>query len=346
MPKADSGAASDGGLLEVLWGHLGRRGEGAQNARGRLEAFRAWRRRGASDLDHDVAALFGLIAVGPSDLGGLMPGLRALLGRGVMRDLPRDAIPTVFQAYVRGVGRIAAAEAEIARGLLVGQPSEAQARILDETLDGLVPLASKGFDLLHQMLLLDALVEVVAGIEDPGGDDPMAIAMVDLVGSTRYLTTSGPGELERLVDALFEAGQAATAHRSVHVVKYVGDGLFVAGRDVCEVADVALQVVRRLEEVLPLRARGGLAWGAVVQRAGDVFGLPINVAHIATRAARPGTVLATSEAAALLPPSRRGRYRTIQAAHPVLDGKRVATVRAVASTDTGRASGPAPAGGD
>src|SRR5438128_2562253 len=78
--------------------------------------------------------------------------------------------------------------------------------------------------------------------------DPMAIAMVDLVGSTHYLKRTEPVDLERLVDALFTAGQAATAGHAAHVVKYVGDGLFLSGRDVGEVADVALDVLARLEE--------------------------------------------------------------------------------------------------
>lgn len=326
----DTQASANLDLLEVLWAHLGRRTDSGDSSTGRLEALRvlrARRLRGAQDLDPDIAALFGLIAVEPSELGTLTPGIAAFLQRDVMQGLDRDAIPAIFQAYVRGVGRIVGAEAEIARDLLADQSPEDQRRILDETLEGLVPLASRGFEVLHRMLLLGALAEALTGGEEASrSSDPMAIAMVDIVGSTRYLVERGPLELKRLVDALFQTGQAATAQRPVQVLKYVGDGLFMSGRDAGEVADAALDVVTHLEETLPLRARSGLAWGPVVQRAGDVFGLPINIAHIATKAARPGTLLATAEAAARLPSSRRGRYRTVGAAHPALGQMRVATV--------------------
>jgi class 3 adenylate cyclase len=65
----------------------------------------------------------------------------------------------------------------------------------------------------------------------------------------------------------------------------------------------------------------------VIERAGDIFGLPINVAHIVTKSARPGMLLATAEAGAQLPSARRGRYRTAPLTHPTLGETRVTTVR-------------------
>lgn len=319
-------------LAGVLWAKLGPEA-GTGNPSRRTEALRILRgyrtrQHEAVQLDSEVLAAFGLVATDPSDVDALVPEITAFLQQGWTEGMGQDPVPATLQAYVRAVGRIVAAESDVAAHLLRAAAPEERERVLDSTLDGLLPLASRGFDLLHRMMLLEALLETLAGLDRQGPDnESMAIAMVDMVGSTSYLMTSRPGELERMVDALFEAGQRATAHRRPYVVKHVGDGLFVTGRAVAEVADVALDIIDHLEAALPLRARGGLAWGPVVQRSGDLFGLPINVAHIATKSARPGMLLATAEAAALLPASRRGRYRAASLAHPALGSPRVATVR-------------------
>jgi adenylate cyclase len=151
--------------------------------------------------------------------------------------------------------------------------------------------------------------------------------MVDFVGSTRYLIDTGPQELEELVDLLFEGAQWATAQRRARVVKYVGDGVFLGGPDVAEMAEVALDLVGLLEAGSPLRARGGITLGSVVQRAGDIFGLPVNRAQVLTKATRPGTVIADETAAAALPAALRARPRTIVLPHPALGRATVVTVR-------------------
>lgn len=321
-------------LLEVLWAELGptapAHGDAGPAATRFLRTRRARRRTAAGEheLAPGVLAMFELIAIDASDIQQLSPDISSFLGGPGMADIDRASFPTVFQAYVRAIGRIAAAEAGVAREVMERTAVEDRARVLADTIQRLLPLSSRGFDVVHRVLLLDAVADELTGMEEPDAEaDTMAIAMIDLVGSTDYLRGSTPAQLERLVDALFEAGQAATAHRHSHVLKYVGDGLFITGRDVGELAETALDVIDRLERELPLRARGGLAWGPVVQRAGDLFGLPINVAHIATKSAQPGMLLATAEAAARLPAAARGRYRTVELAHPALGATRVATVR-------------------
>jgi class 3 adenylate cyclase len=124
-------------------------------------------------------------------------------------------------------------------------------------------------------------------------------------------------ELEQLADGLFEAGQAATAGRAVQPVKYVGDGVFLAGREPREVAAAALDALAYLDDFLPLDARAGLAQGEVLRRAGDIFGLPVNLAQLLTKSAAPGTLLAQRDVALLLPRRMRGATRPLTP-HPAL----------------------------
>lgn len=320
-------------LQGILWERLGPQAEDDAATRGGLEALRRItsrrrarrRRRRTQALDPDLVPLLDLIAVSPNDIPEF-PDLTAMLRRGESNSIPRAAVPEIFQAYVRAIGRIVSAEAEVTRELVSQARDGERAEVLEQALDDLVVVGGRGFDLLHRILLLDALAEALTDI-DGEEDEGLAVAMVDLVSSTRHLVRTEEQELEHLVDALFQAGQLATASRHASVVKYVGDGLFLSGRDVLDVADAALDVIARLEEALPLRARGGLAHGIVLRRAGDLFGLPINTAHIVTKAARPGTLLATAAAAEQLPRERRARPREVDLPHPALGRQRVATVR-------------------
>lgn len=281
---------------------------------------------GPDEPDPEVRELLEVIGI---DLGDRQAyaELASIIDRGEEVGLARAALPHVLQAYVRAVGRIAAVEAGIAADALRRVDSPDRGPVIGALLDELLPSSLRGFEFLHRAMLQDALHEVAEGLTDDAATERAAVGMVDLVRSTRYLAGASTAEVERVVDALFTAGQAATADRAAHVVKYVGDGLFVSAADVASVADATLDVVGRLEAALPLRARGGIGYGTVVQRAGDVFGMPINLAEALTKAARPGTVLLSETAAAALPPERAGRLRTRQLPKTDFGDQRVATLR-------------------
>jgi adenylate cyclase len=126
------------------------------------------------------------------------------------------------------------------------------------------------------------------------------ISLVDLCQSTPYLATADRTATRELVDGLYEAGRSAEQGRAVWTVKYVGDGVFLVGRDAQEVAEASLDAIDVLERLLPLRARAGLACGPVVRRAGDYFGPVVNLASRLTTVAAPGTVVAAEPAATRL----------------------------------------------
>lgn len=315
-------------LLEVVRRHLGE--EAGPVPRRGLPLGRIFaRRRPLPTVEPDLQELLALVADDPAPFAELTAALSELLADpDTHHELLREALPDVFQSYVRAVGRIAAAEGALARRLVRDTPPAERPAALERAITKLLPLAQTSFGTLHRLLLREALVEELVGLDAPAARvETLVVAMVDVVGSTEFLAGATPAELERLVDALFAAGQSATAHRPVHVVKYVGDGVFLAGRDARAAADAALEILTQLERDLPLRARAGMARGEVVERAGDVFGLAINLAHHVTKAARPGTLLATERAAQDLPTERRGRWRTVTSGHPAVAATRVATIK-------------------
>jgi class 3 adenylate cyclase len=285
-------------------------------------------REASDELDPELVSLLRLIGVELDQRESWMRAFAATLDSGEAAGIDRGALPHVLQAYVRAVGRIVAVEATVALGVLRSVSPDRRAEVIGGLLDELLPTSMRGFDLLHRAMLQDALLEASPGADaDDSGPESMAVGMVDLVRSTHFLSHARAEELEQLVDAMFAAGQAATSERAAHIVKYVGDGVFIAASDMTSVADAALEMIARLQNELPLRARGGISYGFVVQRAGDIFGLPVNLAQALTKAAQPGTVLLSAEAAALLPPERRGRVRPRRLPHAALAEQRVATLK-------------------
>lgn len=306
-----------------------RRLSGARRRRMRdVLAALAGRHRGApEELEQELAALIELIGLGAGEPDGGLREFAALVRRGEEAGLDRRALPHVVQAYVRATGRIVAVETAVMLGTLREIEPARRAEVAGRLIDALLPSSVRGFDLLHRAMLQDAVLELSEGMAGEADQDNLAVGMVDLVGSTAYLQTASAGQLEALVDAIFAAGQAVTAERAAHIVKYVGDGVFLAANDVASVADAAAELTGRLEARLPLRARGGVSYGFVVQRAGDIFGMPVNMAQALTKAAQPGTVLLSRTAAELLPAERRGRLRERELPHPALGRQRVATLR-------------------
>ena len=218
----------------------------------------------------------------------------------------------IAQAYGRGIGRIAAAEGEIVRRLVRDEPRGARVDALDQLLSRTLPLSTMFLHAIHRARLWKELEDTldVEALDEPDVAE-RTIALVDLVSSTSFLAEAGRVETEQMVDAIHEAAQECTAGRAVAPVKFAGDGVFLLGRDSREVIVTALNAVRTLDDGdLPLRARAGLATGPVVRRAGDYFGLTVNLAERLVRAAPIGTVLAERTAALRAPAALVGKEMT------------------------------------
>lgn len=295
-------------LAEAIEGCLALDAADVRAAETTMERLRRWvatrRRQDGGRLDPGVDALLRLAGIDEQALElaehRLADGLNHVGELGVtIGDLG-----VVGQAYTRGVGPIAQAEAEIIGAIVRATPAPERIERVEGLIGDALPLARRMFGLLHRVLLRDALLDELA---PPGLDQPAtgnaAIAHVDVIGSTQILKDACSRDMERLVDGLFIAAQTAVHDRPVLAVKYVGDGVFLAGREPRQVADAALECVKTLSAESRLVARAGLAYGPVIRRAGDFFGLTVNLSHALTKAAPRGGLLASEPAAAMLPSS-------------------------------------------
>jgi adenylate cyclase len=259
-----------------------------------------------ADVAEDTLAVLSLLGID----GVANDDLSYALARAQSVGVDAEHVLPIAQAYARGVMRIVEAETTAIRALLGGVSADERAGQLDRVLTRLLPLSQEGFSRLHASLLHEALSsDQAAGRLTEPSDAPMAVGLVDLSGSTQYLATASPDETRHLVDGLFTAGQLATAERPVQVLKHVGDGIFFVGRRPADVVDVCFSAIEHVQITLPLAARAGVSYGPVLRRAGDYFGLPVNLAQLLTKVARPSTVVATRSAAAELDPARLARRR-------------------------------------
>jgi adenylate cyclase len=210
-------------------------------------------------------------------------------------------------AVVRVLGRGLAQAAEVMRSTvlqlaLVPGASEAElARRYAEQVDGMMPLVGP---MLEQMIRLhlrhSVRTEAISAAERAAGALPGArdvtVAFADLVGFTRLGEEVPPDELGRVAERLVElAGEHLRGE--VRLVKTIGDAAMLVSPEAPPLLEVALALVDAANaegQDFP-QLRVGLAWGPALNRAGDWYGRPVNIASRVTAIARPGSVLATRE---------------------------------------------------
>jgi adenylate cyclase len=127
------------------------------------------------------------------------------------------------------------------------------------------------------------------------GARQLSVAFADLVGFTHLGEMLVPEELEGLARRLAELAQDVVVPPVVFV-KTIGDAVMLVSADTARLIEVVLELI----DVAPAnglpRLRAGVAAGLAVNRAGDWFGSPVNVASRVTGLARPGTALVTDSA--------------------------------------------------
>lgn len=171
--------------------------------------------------------------------------------------------------------------------------------------------------LLSNVLLLHlrtgTQIEVMNAIERSGGRLPgareVSVCFADLVGFTRLGEEVPPEDLGGLAVRL-EVITSDVVLAPVKLVKTIGDAVMLASPEpeaLLEAGLGLLEVADAEGEDFP-QLRVGSAHGVALNRAGDWFGRPVNLASRITQIARPGSLLAERELRACAPESYHWSY--------------------------------------
>jgi adenylate cyclase len=165
----------------------------------------------------------------------------------------------------------------------------------------LVPLFGKQLEFVFKQQLLELVrSEMVSHAEREAGRLPGAetvnVSFADLVGFTRMGEEVPPEELGAVADRLVVRA-AELVESPVRVVKTIGDAVMLVSPEAYNLVDVVLRIVQAIDDEgadFP-QVHVGIARGDALNRGGDWFGRPVNLASRVTAIARAGSVLATRE---------------------------------------------------
>lgn len=137
----------------------------------------------------------------------------------------------------------------------------------------------------------------------------MCVVIADLAGFTAYADERGDAAAADLAQAFSLRAMQVGRRHGLGPVKTIGDAVLFVGADGSAAVEGALALVDEFDRpTSPLRVHVGVADGPVVERDGDVFGSPVNLAaHLAAEAA-PGEVVVSADVAA---EARRDGFQVI-----------------------------------
>jgi adenylate cyclase len=128
----------------------------------------------------------------------------------------------------------------------------------------------------------------------PGATE-VSICFADIVGFTQLGEELPADELERVAGRLNDLA-TESAEPPARFVKSIGDAVMFVSTEPAPLLESALRLIERSEaeedETFP-SLRAGVETGQALQRGGDWYGRPVNLASRITEIARPGSVLAT-----------------------------------------------------
>ncbi|MBT2207213.1 MULTISPECIES: adenylate/guanylate cyclase domain-containing protein [Actinomadura] len=130
----------------------------------------------------------------------------------------------------------------------------------------------------------------------------LSVGFADVVSFTQLSRRLDGDALAAFVERFESTAAEAVAEHGGRVVKTLGDEVLFVASDPGAAAEIGLRIAERFnaDPEVP-KVRVGMAYGEVIQRLGDVFGTPVNLAARLTATARAGTVLVDGALAAALP---------------------------------------------
>lgn len=224
-------------------------------------------------------------------------------GQFVANGISEEQVLLMTRVLGRGLGPVAELMRQITFELVLeaGSTELELARSYQAASGMLAPSLGPLLETVLRMHLRHAVeTEIVTERERSVGDLPGArhvvVAFADLVGFTR-MGQEVPPEVLGAVAARLEDLAAEVVSPSVRVVKTIGDAVLLVGTDppaMVEAALALIEVATQEGEDFP-QLRVGVADGFAVNRAGDWFGAPVNLASRITGVARAGSVVATQQ---------------------------------------------------
>ena len=182
---------------------------------------------------------------------------------------------------------------------------------------------------MHQreQIRSDAIGQAEAAAGALPGSTEVAVCFVDMVGFTRLGERLSPDEVGMLAGRLGELA-SQVAKPPVRLIKMIGDAAMMVSTAPAALIEAALGLVEAAESegesFPPLRA--GIAYGPALNRFGDWYGHPVNLASRITAIAVPGSVLAAPELEEVAggtlplvphaPPAPEGHRRDAPGPHP------------------------------
>jgi adenylate cyclase len=177
---------------------------------------------------------------------------------------------------------------------------EAAQRLADAT-RMLMPAIGPTLEYFFARHLLERIRTDVIGLDAlasgrVGQERDTAVAFSDLVGFTRLGGSVGAEDLGTVARRL-EVLTENAVHQPVRVVKTIGDAVMLSCTEPAKLVEATLELNDAVEAEggeFP-KLRTGIAFGAAVERDGDLYGHAVNLASRLTEIARPGSVLVTPE---------------------------------------------------
>jgi adenylate cyclase len=227
----------------------------------------------------------------------------------------------------QGLSRLAEAQLEVFRR----QAAELAPDQVEETIAAVAPLVLPRIEALllynWRRQFVASVHRAFAGEREPGELPTLAVGFVDIVDYTRTIRGWDAAQLERTLEAFEQGLSLRVAAAGGRIVKTLGDGVLFTTATSASAVEVALETVEAhaADDTLP-KIRAGVACGPVLERLGDVYGSPVNLAARLCDEARPLSLLVDRNAAADLEgvpglsvrPLERRSVRGFRSLHPYL----------------------------
>ena len=263
-------------------------------------AARLWRSMGFAEVASDEV----VFTDGDRDALSQLEKLRAA------EIVPADIQEAVTRTVGQAMAGLADWQVEMLYQLLDSGPAEVdEGQILDLG-SRVLPLLQKMQNYVWRRHLAAAAGRLLTTLPEESENRTLVVGFADMVGFTRTTRRLTPLELTTLIDRFQSVATDVVGSQHGRVVKTVGDEVLFVTEQPEDGAEIALQLVERLddEETLP-ELRIGLAVGPVVTRFGDVYGEVVNIASRLTTHARPGRILIDRNLASVLEHDDRYRIR-------------------------------------